>query len=123
MPPKTPELPYLSEGGNNGSPFRRLITRTPVSPAPPPTCAPSSKPVQVKTGVGGGGGGSGSGSAAKVDVPVRTKPAVAPARRRKNFRCMESFPPSFGFLVGDRRSLLFIPSRFHETSRNTGWNR
>src|SRR5580704_17801204 len=121
MPPKTPELPYLSEGGNNGSPFRRLITRTPVSPAPPPTCAPSSKPVQVKTG--GGGGGGGSGSAAKVDVPVRTKPAVAPARRRKNFRCMESFPPSFGFLVGDRRSLLFIPSRFHDTSRNTGWNR
>src|ERR1700704_5474683 len=100
MPPKTPQLPYLSEGGNNGTPF----TRTPVWPAPPPTCAPSSKPVQVKTGGGGGGGGATPRSAAKVDVPVRTKPAVAPARRRKNFRCMESFPPSFGFLVGDRRS-------------------
>src|SRR4029077_3903397 len=85
-PPKTPELPYLSEGGNNGIPF----TRTPVSPAPPPTCAPSSKPVQVKTG--GGGGGATPRSAAKVDVPVNKTPAAAPAKHHKKSRFMESLP-------------------------------
>src|SRR5580700_7886725 len=92
MPPKTPELPYLSEGGNNGSPFRRLITRTPVSPAPPPTCTPSSKPVQVKTGGGGGGGGATPRSAAKADVPVNSTPAAALAKHRKKSRFMESLP-------------------------------
>src|ERR1700730_16853439 len=92
MPPKPPELPYLSEGGNNGIPFRPLFRRTPVSPAPPPTCAPSSKPVQVKTGGGGGGGGAPQRSAAKVDVPFNKTPAAAPAKHHKKSRFMESLP-------------------------------